>query len=196
MKNFFIIYFILILFNSCNSINNNSFLKKAIDNDANICPLIHTNDSNIILICCPSSILVEEVEKNNLAKAQEIVYQSLLSNKSILVSKKFYFDMKSFMIKGDMKMDSIYQNYGVSGLFKTYFNKKEWERGYYIIKNEKERFISSQEDSYPAFGLDHNDYYMSFLLAKHNIFLTLVSWDHILTILIDKNSSDMSKVKK
>lgn len=37
--------FILILFNSCNSANNNSFLKKAIDKDAKICPLIHTDDS-------------------------------------------------------------------------------------------------------------------------------------------------------
>lgn len=180
---------------SCNE--KKTYLEKAIHSDAVICVLIHSGNSEIILVNYNSHRIIDEVEKNpDVKDAYNYICESIRSNSSIPVSIEFYEDLLSNRIFADSLMDSIHKQKGVNGLLNTYFKKAEWSNNILILRNEEERFVVKGDDPYPAFGNETNTEYMCYLLSKHNIYLKYIFIDEILMMIIDSYSSDINKIKQ
>nr|WP_320058451.1 hypothetical protein [uncultured Bacteroides sp.] len=196
---------ILLLFSCAFSCANKRerYLKSAIKCkwDAQICPLVYSGNSEIILVCVSSQNLVDELSSNvKINNAEEYIYAQMKSNSPIYVSEKYYDEISNsyYRIRANSAMDSIYKTNDISGLIKEYFKvgvSKFDKSGIFILWNEQEKHPLVGKEPYPAFGENTNTNYMIYLLSKHNIYFRFDSMEHILMLFISEALSDMSEIK-
>ncbi|WP_163223568.1 hypothetical protein [Bacteroides sp. 214] len=184
---------VILILASCSS---NDYLKEAVESDAYICPLIHTENSEIILLALYSETLVRELAENCQVKnAEDFVLKCLREGTSIRVSTSFYEKYSQYRIKADSLIDKTYREDGIRGLFDNYIKKGIYDDGLYVLWNAEEMFPLVGHEPYPAFGKDTNKNYLIYLFSKHNLFFLSGSVEHIYMIYLESSISDMSALQ-
>ena len=195
---FLILLFVLSCFSCINK--RERYLKNAIKWNAEICPLIYSGNSEIILVCVSAQDLIDKLSEDfKLNNPEEYLYIQMKNGSPINVSREYYDDaLEYYPIHADLVMDSIYKKNGVSGLIKKYFKigltKSDTDKTL-ILWNEEERFPLVGKKPYPAFGQNTNRDYLIYLLSKHNIYFNFIEIDHISMIILSEELSEMSEVK-
>ena len=196
---FLILLFVLSCFSCMNK--RERYLKNAIKWDAEICPLINSGNSEIILVCVSAQGLIDKLSEDfKLNNPEEYLYMQMKNGSPINVSRKYYDEAlkHNYRICADSVIDSIYKKNGVSGLIKKYFKigltESDTDKTF-ILWNEEERFPLVGKKPYPAFGQNTNRDYLIYLLSKHNIYFNSIEIDHISMIILSEELSDMSEVK-
>lgn len=195
---FLILLFVLSCFSCMNK--RERYLKNAIKWDAEICPLIYSGNSEIILVCVSAQYLIDKLSEDfKLNNPEEYLYMQMKNGSPINVSREYYDDALEYdRIHADLVMDSIYKKNGVSGLIKKYFKigltESDTDKTL-ILWNEEERFPLVGKKPYPAFGQNTNRDYLIYLLSKHNIYFNSIEIDHISMIILSEELSDMSEAQ-
>ena len=198
LKLFLIMLSVLSCFSCINK--RERYLKNAIKWDAEICPLIYSGNSEIILVCVSAQGLIDKLSEDfKLNNPEEYLYMQMKNGSPINVARKYYDEALEYdRIHADLVMDSIYKKNGVSGLIKKYFKigltESDTDKTF-ILWNEEERFPLVGKKPYPAFGQNTNRDYLIYLLSKHNIYFNSIEIDHISMIILSEELSDMSEVK-
>lgn len=175
------------------SCNGNDYIKKAVESDAIICPLICTNNLDTITMWMSSGTLITELsESNHIKNADDFIVKCLKNEIPIQVSNSFFEEYSFLKIEKDSLVDEVYQNDGVHGLLNKYL--KEYNE-LYILWNGEEMFPVRGEEPFPAFGLEYNTGYIIYLFSKHNIYFYFGFMEHIDMISIDTYISDMSALE-